>query len=179
MIFDNDIKISTKLIFVVLIGIAVAVIVILYNTNDGIKNLVDYYMRRLDNIDSSKQRDNSSYSQRINGYIALFDSYNYINKFIGVGFNQYPLYFGLWIDYSNDVVSNLLNFGYVGITALAFVLIAIARRTTGHGKVFFVIFCLLLAVDHSWFGAMFFYILTWVVAKSKTKQTNMFLEVKI
>lgn len=179
LLFDNDTKISTKILFVILIGAVVAVIVNLYNTNDGIKNLIDYYTQRLDNIDSSKQRDTSSFSQRINGYITLFDRYNYINKFIGVGFNQYPFYFRLAMDYSNDIVSNLLNFGYIGITALICTLIAIARKMTGHGKVFFVIFCILLAVDHSWFNSMFFYILTWVIVKSNTKQTNMFLEVKI
>lgn len=179
LIFDSDVKISTKIRFIVLLVVLIVAVIILYNVNDSIKNLINYYMRRLNTIDNSKQREDSSYSQRISGYMDLFNNYNNFNKFFGMGFNQYSLYFGLDIDYSNDIVSNLLNFGYAGITALAFALISIAKRITGHGKVFFVIFCLLLAVDHSWFGAMFFYILTWVVVKSNAKQTNMFLKARV
>ena len=179
LFFDDDIKIKTKLNFVFVGLIIIGLIFITYSINGSIKDLFDYYIRRFVTMENSSKRNDSSFSQRIIGNISLFENYNYFNKFVGVGFNQYPLFFGLEFDYSNDIVSNLLNFGYIGFFSLLSVLISIAKNLTGQGKVFFLIFCMLLSVDHSWFGPMFFYILTWVITKSNQKQSSLLVSVKI
>lgn len=178
LVLDSDVKTSTKIRFAVIVAILIIGVKVLYEFNDSVKGLFDYYLRRINNVDVSSQRDDSSFSYRITGNLYLFERYSDFNKIFGVGFNQYMSYFGLSIDYSNDIISNLLNFGYIGITALFFTLVSIAKKASGHGRVFFVIFIILLAVDHSWFGAMFFYILTWVVVKSDYKRSNAFLGVE-
>jgi hypothetical protein len=159
------------LLFITVVGIAV------YNSNQSFQSLLDYYFKRLSSVDTSADRENSSFSQRIFGNIGLFEQYSPFNKFVGLGFNQYAIYFGLAKDYSNDLVSNLLNFGYIGIAALCVSLIMIFNKAKGHGTVFAVLFFVLLAVDYAWFGAMFFYMLTWVITKS-SKQCGMYLMVK-
>lgn len=166
LLLDSDFKTKSKIRFLVLIIATIIALICVYNANDSFRLLIDYYMDRIVNIESSSNRVDSSFSQRIFGNIALFNQYNFLNMLIGVGFNQYSLYFGIFKDYSNDFVSNLLNFGYIGFFSLIAVLFTMIKNTSGQGRIFFVIFIILLAIDHSWFGTMFFYILTWLMMKS-------------
>ena len=177
-LFDRGGKQKHRLQLAALILLVVIAFIFFYNTVDSLKDLIDYYVNRISNIDSSSRRENSSFSQRIFGNIALFSDYNSINKIIGVGFNQYPLFFGINKDYSNDFVSNLLNFGYIGLLFMIGALFSMIRRSVASSRTFILIFIMLLAVDHSWFGTMFFYLLTWIVMKSETNQKDRFLKIK-
>ena len=177
-LFDRGGKQKHRLQLAALILLVVIAFIFFYNTVDSLKDLIDYYVNRISNIDSSSRRENSSFSQRIFGNIALFSDYNSINKIIGVGFNQYPLFFGINKDYSNDFVSNLLNFGYIGLLFMIGALFSMIRRSAASSRTFILIFIMLLAVDHSWFGTMFFYLLTWIVMKSETNQKDWFLKIK-
>lgn len=172
LVTDNEIKKSTKFKIIIVLLLAFFVLVYVYNSNVSFKNLIDYYIERGTTIQLSRQRADSSFSQRISGNVGLFQKYKPINKLIGVGFNQYSLYFGIFKDYSNDFVSNLLNFGYVGIVCFIIVLCVILKNVSAHGRVFWMIFVLVLAVDHSWFGPMFFYLYTWIVAHIDEKKAN-------
>ncbi len=166
LLLDTDVKKQFKFVLVIVIAAIMVLMMCFYSSNAAFAQLFDYYFDRGMNMESSMEREDSSFSQRIIGNIALFSKYQPVNKLIGFGFNQYSLYFGINKDYSNDFVSNLLNFGYLGMLAMIFSIILIYNKISGHGRIFFLIFILLLAVDHSWFGTMFFYILTWVIMKS-------------
>ncbi|MDD4690156.1 MAG: hypothetical protein PHE51_10475 [Eubacteriales bacterium] len=179
LLLDSKLEKKYKIRFLILMIVAVLALIYVYNSNLSFKALIDYYIQRSMSIESSSTRSDSSFSQRIMGNSELFDKYNILNKFVGVGFNQYSLYFEIFKDYSNDFVSNLLNFGYIGIISMITVLLIIFRRSTGHGRVFALIFILLLSVDHAWFGTMFFYILTWVIVKSDLQQTTMYLRMRL
>ncbi len=179
LLLDSDFETKYKFRFSILIIVAIIALICVYNMNTSFRLLIDYYMERSMSLESSSNRADSSFSQRIFGNSALFSQYNIVNKLIGVGFNQYSLYFGIFKDYSNDFVSNLLNFGYVGILGLIAVLFTMMKNTSGHGRVFLIVFIILLAVDHSWFGTMFFYMLTWLMMKSKdTQQRKMYLRLR-
>lgn len=169
---DNDIQKNTKFKIIIILLLGFCALVYVYNSNVSFKNLIDYYIERGSTIQLSRQRADSSFSQRISGNVELFQKYKPINKLIGVGFNQYSLYFGIFKDYSNDFVSNLLNFGYVGILCLIIVLFVMLKNVSSHGRVIWMILVLVLAVDHSWFGAMFFYLCTWIVANTDDRKAN-------
>ena len=166
LFLDSEITYKQKMIFGGVLVVALVILVYIYNSNNSVRILIDYYTRRMMNVQSSVKRDNSSFSQRIIGNSALFNEYNIFNKLVGVGFNQYSLYFGIFKDYSNDFVSNLLNFGYVGIVVMILEIIRIIKRVTPHGRILAMFFVMVLAVDHSWFGVMFFYLITWIIASS-------------
>lgn len=180
ILWDERVEKKYKFYLIAIILCTLIAITFLYNTNSSIRTLIDYYIRRKTTLEISMKRTDSSFSQRIIGNSALFTQYKFINRLIGVGFNQYPLYFGLAKDYSNDVVSTLLNFGYIGIMAFIATLVSILKKATGHGRIMWVIFIMLLAVDHSWFGPMFFYILTWTIMKSSSSEAKakIFLNVR-
>lgn len=172
LLLDSSMKRNYKIQLVLLLAAAVAVLIYIYNTSASFRSLIDYYINRGTTLEESAQRENSSFSQRIKGNSALFSSYGAVNRLIGVGFNQYPRYFGILKDYSNDFVSNLLNFGYIGILAMAAALIAIFKYSSAQGRIFWIVFVMLISVDHSWFGSLFFYILTWVVLNSGSKENK-------
>lgn len=177
LFFDSNIKKRTKLHLVIVILFMFAVFVMLYIYSSGFKELINYYLKRFSNIENSSKREDSSFSQRLAGNISLFNNYGLFNRLVGVGFNQYPLYFGLTKDYSNDIVSTLLNFGYLGIVILIFTLVGIWKKTSAHGRVFAGVLFILIAVDHSWFGSMFFYMLTWVIVKSDNRYSKEFYKI--
>lgn len=179
MVFmDREIELKYKYRLCLFMAVIVTGFAIFYSINLGFKTLIDYYINRLTTTELAMQRSDSSFSQRIIGNSALFNQYNLLNKWIGVGFNQYSLYFGLFKDYSNDLVSNLLNFGIVGLVSLVGVLLYLFKSSCGHGRIFVIIFILLLAIDHSWFGTMFFYMLTWVELKSENNSTLAYCKVR-
>lgn len=179
LLLDSDFEKRQKIRLFGLILIAVAAAVSVYYTNDSFKTLIDYFITRGLNVEASSQRTNSSFYQRIIGNSALFSKYNTINKLIGVGFNQYFLYFGIVMSYSNDFVCNLLDFGLIGIVAMLITLVVILKSTSSHGRIFALIFIILLAVDHVWFGPMFFYMMTWIMMKSDTLKASTWIRLKI
>lgn len=176
LLLDSSIHWNTKFGVVVALIFIIGILMYIYIYNNSFNDLVDYYLKRFSNYEKNRQRDDSSFSQRLIGNISLFNNYNTFNKTVGVGFNQYPLYFHLSKDYSNDFVSTLLNFGWLGVAALVMVLISLFKKSSGKSIVFMLIFIMLLAIDHSWFGAMFFYMLTWVITKSNSRHLNFFLK---
>ena len=177
--FDNAISRKIKFRFAIALLITVALIAILYATWEPIQNILDYYIYRATSIDQSAQRADSSFSQRILGNYKLMDRYAPFNKVFGVGFNQYSLYFEIYKDYSNDFVSNLLNFGYIGFFALIYALITIAKKSAPMAKMFVLLFLMLLMVDHSWFGPMFFYVLSWIVVLSTQNNKGLFIRMRL
>lgn len=179
LLADNDIQKNTKLKIVIILILGILGLIYVYNSNVSFRNLIDYYIERISTIQLSSQRADSSFSQRIIGNVGLFQEYKPINKIIGVGFNQYSLYFGIYKDYSNDFVSNLLNFGYIGILCMIITIWMMLKNVSPHGRIFLLILVLVLAVDHSWFSALFFYLFSWVVINTdKRKENRLFVKVR-
>ena len=170
LLIDKSVKHNQKIEFLVIIVIAIFGIIFFYNSNASFRVLMDYYIERGTTLELSRQSSTSSFSQRIFGNINLFHQYGEFNKFVGVGFNQYSLFFGIFKDYSNDFVSNLLNFGYVGILVMVSTLIWIIKSTSSQGKVLTIVLILVLCTDHSWFGPMFFYLITWLIVTMDIEQ---------
>ena len=178
LLFDSSFSPKRKLGLATLIVLLLLCFVLVYRSNADFKRLIDYYIDRGLNLEASSKRANSSFSQRLMGNVELFGEFPTFNKFFGVGFNQYAPYFGLTQDYSNDIVSNLMNFGYLGMAALIVALIKILKNAGRNSLVYFLTFLLLLAIDHSWFGAMFFYMLTWIVVASDSIKPSSFIRLK-
>lgn len=175
-LFDNSVELKRKLQIAFIWFIAIIVIYNLYLQNGYVGDLVDYYFRRFLNVNRDFQYfSESSAAQRILGNIELFERYDLFNKFFGMGINQYPLYFNLQKDYSNDFVSSLLNYGYVGLMALLAFLVKVFSSEKYGYKIYFIVFLMVLAVDHTWFGALFFYLLTWCIFGMKSYSKMKFI----
>lgn len=180
MVFvSKSVSKNTKVKLLAIIIICILFGIYLYNSNNSIQTLIDYYIKRGTSVEYALKRSDSSFSQRIFGNIGLFNEYDFFNRLVGVGFNQYSLYFGIFKDYSNDFVSNLLNFGYIGLITMISALICLAKNSSSFGRVTMIIFVLVLAIDHSWFGCMFFYLVTWIIALYKSDRIKgAFLRIK-
>lgn len=165
LLMDQTISRRNKLILILFLIAALLAGSVLYLGNENISYLINYYIFRIRHMEF--HRSDSSASQRLLGNIGLFSDYDWLHKIIGVGFNQYPLYFGLENDYSNDFVCTIMNFGIIGILFLILYLIHIGRKTEPKGKIFFFLFLFVLMVDHTWFGTYFFYLLTWCMFSMK------------
>ena len=170
LFMESSISFKHKLqILLILCVVAIAGLVLL-NKFTAIESLFNYYLRRYLDVGRDFTRSDSSVSQRLIGNLPLFENYNIYNKLFGVGANQYPIYFDLATDYSNDFVSMLLNFGYIGFLALIIWLITLVKGSKKLNRIYFVIFLIVLLVDHSWFSDNFFYLLSWVVIGVKSQK---------
>lgn len=169
LFFGSSISTNKKIQITFILIILLVLFLVIVNKSSSIQNLFDYYMRRYLSIGKDFSREDSSISQRIVGNFQLFSKYNLYNKICGVGINQYPIYFGLSQDYSNDFVSTLLNFGYFGIISLSLWILALIRECKKQSIVYLIIVLLVLAIDHTWFSDNFFYLLSWFVFSGKRK----------
>lgn len=167
LFLGSTISVNHKVRIIFIILAIILLFMIILNKSPSLQNLLRYYMRRYLNIGRDFARDDSSVSQRIVGNFPLFSKYNLYNKIFGVGINQYPIYFNLSKDYSNDFVSNLLNFGYLGIVILVFWLSSLIKECKKKNIVYFVIIILVLSIDHIWFSDNFFYLLSWLILGGK------------
>jgi len=158
---DKTIKAKQKAILLLIIGIVIVAGIFLYGSNSTIRELVDYQFGRITTIDSELERTDSSASLRLLGNIEFFARYDSLNKIVGVGFNQYAVYFDLSKNYSNDFVTTLLDFGIIGFVALLICLATLFNKIDRDGKIYFIMFVIALAVDHIWFNIYFFYLLSW------------------
>lgn len=164
---DSSIKFKHKIRALVVIGIAILGCIYLYYRNATVKALVDYYAFRLTNLETDMQRAESSASYRLTGNINMFRYYPILNKIFGTGINQHGVYFNLEKNYSNDFVTTIMDFGILGVIVLLVALCALYRRISKDGKIYFILFVMVMAVDHIWFNIYFFYLLTWCVLHYK------------
>lgn len=169
LFFGSTISINQKVRIILITVILLILIIVIIYKSPSIQNLFSYYMRRYLNIGRDFLREDSSVSQRIVGNLPLFTEYNLYNRMFGVGINQYPVYFGLSKDYSNDFVSTLLNFGYFGILALILWIGSLIKECNKQSAVYLAIVLLVLSIDHTWFSDNFFYLLSWLIFSGKRK----------
>lgn len=158
----SDLNFNHKILFILIVGLGIICLSVVYNQNIVFKGLMDYYFNRYSSINIELSRSNSSVSQRLVGNMGLFSDYNFLNKIIGVGINQYKFYFNISTDYSNDFVCMLLNFGYCGVILLIIIIGYFLKNIHKKGYVFILILSLVLLVDHIWFNNYFFYLITWI-----------------
>ncbi len=170
LFFDFTGTAKQKAALTIILAVAFCAALLLYLFNGEFKILVDTYLKRLTTIQTSFERSNSSVSQRLLGNIELFNEYNILNKIIGVGFNQYHLYFGLSKNYSNDFVSTLLDFGILGVLILAVIFISMRNKTRKNARIYFWIYILVFSTDHIWFNNLFFFLLAWITLSRKEKE---------
>lgn len=169
LILEESLSGTRKLKLLFAIAIVLFSIYILYLFNTQINTLVNYYVMRYTKLGRDLTYfSESSASQRLLGNIRLFSKYGILNKLIGVGINQYPLYFGLSSDYSNDFVCTILNYGFIGLVSLFCFLFQLFYNTKRSSLIYLALFILVLGVDHSWFGPYFFYLLTWCIFELKS-----------
>ena len=164
----SKMKTANKMKILFAAVMAVFVIIFLARFNQHIHSLFKYYSRRLLGV-FDFSRATSSSSQRIIGNLFLFEQYGLGNQLFGVGVNQYPVYFNLTTDYSNDFVSTLLNFGILGVIVLIGWIISLFRKGAKESFVYIAFFLFVLMFDHIWFNEYFFYLLTWVYLFVKKK----------
>jgi hypothetical protein len=172
----SQMKMANKIKLFFVAAMAVMIILLLANYNENVGTLFKYYTKRLLNV-FDFSRDTSSSSQRIIGNLFLFERYGLGNQLLGVGVNQYPVYFNLATDYSNDFVTTLLNYGIFGVIILIGWIINLFRKGGKEGFVYIAFFLFVLMFDHIWFNEYFFYLLTWVYLFSKKKSGTIELRV--
>nr|WP_295269206.1 hypothetical protein [uncultured Blautia sp.] len=162
LLFLSDLDFKQKAVFLCMLIVALIGLQIAYNQNVTVREILDYYLNRYLSVNVELSRSDSSASQRLNGNINLFHNYGILNRIIGVGINQYQLYFNIATDYSNDFVCMLLNYGYFGLLMLAAVIIGALKKIYKSGYVYILILVFVLLVDHIWFNNYFFYLITWI-----------------
>lgn len=157
----SQMKKANKIRILFVAATAVIVILFLANANEHVRVLFKYYSRRLTGV-FDFSRATSSSSERMIGNLFLFERYGIWNRLFGVGVNQYATYFRSTIDYSNDFVTTLLNYGILGVIILISWLVSLFRKGGKENVVFICFFIFVLVFDHIWFNEYFFYLLTWV-----------------
>lgn len=145
-------------------GIGVISLILLYTTSSSIQSVIDYSIRRANNIIYDLQGDRMGSTKiRLLGYISYFETYPIFFKIFGVGASQYPLYLSQYnvMAYSSTLVTVLLNYGIVGLVVFIVWFLKIFFRSESGLKCFVLIFIIICLIDSFWFNWYFFYILTW------------------
>lgn len=171
----KKLKISTKTIFKILFIFTVVVLGIWYlsTINEYIKDVIDYIIKRILNLNSDlsgKRMSSSKY--RILGHIYLFNKYNFAEKLFGVGIGQYSGMFGV-TSYSNVLVTTILNSGIIGLITLIGYFLNVVKVNDNIHKAYVLLFIAILAFDYQWFSMYFFYLLTACYIKDNNSNQNL------
>lgn len=154
-----SLKHKRRLILIVFAILFLAFIV--YCSNEQISKSVNQIIVRLSGIEESLAGERmSSERYRLTGYSYYFESYPLWFKLFGVGEAQFSFYLFTPNSYSNNFVTCLLNFGYVGVFFMVFMLGRLFYRLSSERKIFFFLLLLLFATDAIWFNWHFFYLIT-------------------
>ena len=175
-ILNESMELKRKKHLLFLIAIAILIFYCILQKNTAVHTMFDYYLKRISNINYQLERTNSSASQRLIGNIYLFEKYSIFNRIIGTGLNQYHLYFNLPNDYSNDFVCTILNYGILGIIFLIIYIFNLFIKIKKENTIYLIIFIMILFLDHIWFNAYFFYLLSWCMFGMNKKEIGTFKE---
>ena len=157
---SKEMKIYRKR-FIFFVVTSVILYIILYNITPFVRDTTDYVFFRLLNLNDSITGERmSSEKFRLLGFIGYYDYYTFPQKIVGLGENQFSIYFGLDESYSNNFVTCLLNFGFIGILCFAVFLVFLYRNIDIENRVFFWVAVFVMAVDCIWFNTHFFFALT-------------------
>jgi hypothetical protein len=134
----------------------------------GVENLLKYNSEKIMNLDENS-------SLRIYGYIEFYQLLPELQKIIGIGYNQLPMYFAEYNlkNYSNAFVLSLINFGFLGLLSLLIFIINKYLNLKKDNRIFIVIFTIICAVDAFLYNMYFFYILTFVFIMEKSKEDKL------
>jgi len=174
-------KVNLKFWIKILIisGIGIIALILLYTTSSSIQSVIDYSIRRANNIIYDLQGDRMGTTKiRLLGYINYFETYPVFFKIFGVGVNQYPLYLSQYnvMAYSSTLVTVLLNHGLVGLAVFTVWLMKIFFRSESGMKCFALIFIIICFIDYFWFNWYFFYILTWFLPFLSRKNKTLYFK---
>lgn len=160
----SDYKFWIRILLTVFIS--TSILIILYNSNESVRDVVDYAITRISKIGEDLQGDRMGSTKiRLLGYVEYFKTYPILLKFIGVGASQYPLYlidYGV-LPYSSTAVTILLNYGIIGFIAFMIWIISMSFKVDRGKLCFIIIFIIICIVDSFWFNWYFYYILTWIL----------------
>ncbi len=173
MVIDHrKLKINKKIVFRIILAVIIVIIagIILINSNDAVKSVWRYVLRRLNNLDSdiSGIRESSS-KIRLLGNIDLYEQFSLWQKTFGVGVSQYSTLFQA-TSYSNVYVTTLLNSGVAGIVLLFFFLYKLRKNVCRENVVFCVLLMIIFAVDYMWFNWYFFYYISACLLVSRKQE---------
>lgn len=173
LIARNKMRISKKTsrrIFWVIV-ILVSILFVFITVNEAAQESFSYIFDRVDGIDTALEDERDSSTKiRLLGNIELFDRYDTVQKFFGLGIAQYSVFFDIKA-YSNVWVVTILNSGIVGISFLVFVLFWMLKRMKTENRAFFIILLLVFSVDYQWFSWYFFYMFTACLLESEPKES--------
>ena len=117
---------------------------------------------------------------RLLGNIFLFSEYPFVNKLVGVGINQYTAVFAdqIQYEYSNSVVTMILNSGLLGAIAFVSLIVVWFLKCSRPNKIYPILFAFVMCTDQMMFNWYFFYMLMWVLfgiqASNKEEKVVMF-----
>ena len=161
ILFDTSLSVLQRIFIAFVAVIIISVLIYLGNNNPYVSDLFNYYSHRFSGVEGDFDREDSSVSLRLVGNISYFEDYPLLNKIFGVGFNQHGVYFKLKKNYSNDIVSTIMDFGILGLIAFIITMVVLFFKINREGKVYFIILIMVMMVDHIWFNTYFFYLMTW------------------
>ena len=159
-----DSKTKRRIIEVLIVALFVSIMV--GSKSVALQSLWEYVTRRIFNISNDLQGTRmGSTKWRLLGNIQLFSKYNMWQKCFGLGAQQYAHFFGV-INYSNNIVNIVLNYGLVGISCFIVAFYRFFRIIDKENVIFFIITMIIFFSDQQWFNWFFFYLLTACVLES-------------
>ena len=157
-----------SLFFVVLM-----VIVGAYIFNDPVKEIIDYSIKKISLFQTDLQDERMGSTKiRVLGNIEFFKTYPTLFQLYGLGINQYPIYFPGLIAYSSTLVTFILNYGVIGVTALILYFSKLLFILKKFNKIYAILFIMYCVVDLFWFNWYFFYVLTWINVNLSRENTS-------
>lgn len=151
---------KTRRKIIALLCAGVVVTIYLISSNDYVQALWTYVSRRVFSFSSDLQGTRmGSTKWRLLGNIYLFEDYNIWQKIFGFGTQQYARYFDV-VNYSNNFVNVILNYGIVGLILFIGAIFWLFRSMNKSNMVFLIITLIIFSTDHQWFNWFFFYLLT-------------------
>lgn len=165
-----DKRIKIKIILAIICGVLLSVLAGGWSLQ--LQSLWAYVSRRLLSISSDLQGTRvGSTKWRILGHIDLFGKYNFWQKSFGFGAQQYANYFGV-VNYSNNMVNIVLNYGIVGVACFLYLFYKLFRMINKENIVFFVVTMIVFFIDQQWFNWFFFYLLTACILNDNIDRTK-------
>lgn len=144
----------------------VILIIILYNTSNWVNQSISYIINRYNNMFSNLNTSYMNTSRyRITGYSYRFSEYSDFFKTVGVGANQYARFLNIKVNYSNNFVTILLDYGIIGEILWIIWNVVMFKRIKKENRFFLAFFIIVSALDKMWFNWYFFYLITWFIDK--------------
>lgn len=174
VVFSNKYVIDKKVKrrIIVILCLAMVAAVFLINRNQYMQSLWVYVSRRLFSFSSDLRGSRmGSTKWRLLGNISLFSQYNLWQKLFGFGAQQYARYFAV-INYSNNFVNVILNYGIVGLTLFICAIVKLFKLIDKGSVVYLIIALVIFFTDQQWFNWFFFYLLTACILLDNDKVTE-------